>query len=322
MSAVPAFTLTTIEPHTCKWRTRAERAEQKIAELTTRLNELQAWEERRRKYDDIPNQALSPKARLLAVHLDQEKRKWEAAGKTGPQRIDIEKLGEDIGFGRKACEGALGELDRVDHTSVLRGEPEDIEITTKKGRRTITIRPYLIEPLGRDPDELDLTGDRNHGGRRCRSCPKGAGVHIEQEPDKIEIIKRTKKRAKIICNGCGDCLGRTTHTTEEPLRQPRFKENKQHDSSPDISEFQIEIEERSSPAEPPAPEIAISDPLGNINQIGGVRFIRRTRNRRRRRRSWPRSPARKTGISRCSQPGKTGIRTGRARSRRHSARNT
>lgn len=263
MSTSLGFTISPTSDHTCEWRARAERAERTVADLSAKLNELQAWEERRRKYDSIPNQALSAKAVRMATHLDAEKQKWSAEGKAGPQMINVERLGAEIGFGEAAARSALDELARVGHTRIIKGEP--IDIPTKNGR-TIPIEPILIEPLNRDPDELDLSVGRNHGGWRCAKCPRGTGTTTREEPDEVQMIKRTIKRTNVYCAGCGQHLATTSHAHDEVVSSRTVKTGNGV-SKPNLTGSQIEIGTLPTPTEPADPPTGPQ--LGNVNQLGG-----------------------------------------------------
>ena len=113
----------------------------RIAELSRKLNEPQALEERRKKHDRIPNQILSAKAMRFALAIESLDRQWKAEGWTGPQRVNVEQLSTEHGFRKSAGIAALHELDAVGHTTLSYGDP--FEVKTKDGR-VLEIEPLLL----------------------------------------------------------------------------------------------------------------------------------------------------------------------------------
>lgn len=189
----------------------------RIAELSSRLNELQAQEERRKKYDRIPNQTLSAKGTRFAVRLDALDRQSKAEGRTGPQQVNIEVLSAELGFSNSAWRAALNELEAVGHSRISYGEP--FEIKTKDGR-TLEIKALLVEVLGRDPEELDRA-PRGHGGRRCEYCGAEAGVKLEVTTE-TGMIRRTTRTTEVHCTGCGQHLSTSTTHEDELVSGPKI----------------------------------------------------------------------------------------------------
>jgi hypothetical protein len=191
------------------------RRDAKIAELAAKLNACHAREERRRQYDQLPNQTLSAKARLLASYFDDQAARWRAEGRTGPQTVNCQEAGAAIGFSESAARSGLDELEIVGYLRISRATP--IEVPTTNGR-TIRIEPIQVEVLGREPLELSRE-PRGHGGRHCKHCGQDAGTVTETE-ETAQVIRRRTRTTRTYCKGCRHHLGTTTDHYDEPLSPP------------------------------------------------------------------------------------------------------
>jgi hypothetical protein len=206
----------------------------RIAELSRKLNDYQAQEERRKKYDRIPNQTLSAKAARFAVSVESLDRQWRAEGRKGPQTVNVDELSSELGFSKGAGRAALDELEAVGHSQISYGDP--FEIKTKDGR-TLEIKPIRVEVLGRDPEELKRT-PCGHGGRRCENCGADAGVKL-QITTETSMIRRTKRTTTVHCKGCGQHLSTSTTHDDELVSAP--KTHTENDAvTPNDTENQIE----------------------------------------------------------------------------------
>ncbi len=214
----------------------------RVQELSEKLNTYQAWEERRRHYDRIPNTALSAKGARLAVVLDTKKIAWHAEGKTGPQQISVEAIGAAIGFGNNAARAALDELEKVGHSRITYGEPFPMKTgkLDKHGNElSVTIAPLLVEVVAPDPSALNLSGVRNHGGLRCCQCNKDVGTHTTERRER-QVVRRHVVITETRCNGCNTALATTTKRSEDDEIVSRTLEEKIGVQTPNRPQVQFE----------------------------------------------------------------------------------
>lgn len=239
--------------------TKVIELKERVAELSEKLNEKLAWEERRERYDGLDNQNVPPLAKLIAFHFDQEAERWRAEGRTGPQQINTEDLGKRFGFGVNATRAALRKLEKAGKVRLSKGDPFSV---TKGNGREISIQPTLVEVVGNEPEDLEKgSSPRIHGGdRTCPNCGKDAGT-IEEQVREIRHIRRTTKKTRVTCKGCGHCI------REIPHEKPEEETLDLHEGplSP-----QIQIESGTGPeSDGTVDEPGSHIQLGGLNHTGG-----------------------------------------------------